>query len=87
MVVEKSIPWNNPVSHIPVKPPVRSPNPPQWLKDLDEKGWAIVKGVISPEQAADYRDRANDWLEGFKLGYDRNKPETWHKENLPRHGK
>lgn len=87
MVVQKSIPWDNPFSHVPIKAPPRPTDSPQWLKDLDEKGWAIVKGVITPEEAAQYRDKANDWLEGFKMGYKRDDPSTWHKQNLPRHVK
>jgi len=63
----------------------RNADSPQWLRDLDEKGWAIIKGVVSPEKAAEYRDKAFEWLEGFKLGYKRDDPTTWKKENLPRH--
>ena len=49
--------------------------------------WAIVKGVMTPEKAAQYRDRANDWLEGFGFGYKRDDPATWQKAMLPRHAK
>ena len=41
--------------------------------------------MVSPEKAAHYRDEAFKWLEGFKMGYKRDDPSTWKKENLPRH--
>lgn len=40
---------------------------------------------MDPQKALAYADQANDWLEGFKLGYKRDDPSTWHKEQLPRH--
>jgi len=82
---ERSIPWNNPISKHNVQINSKAVKAEPWMSDLLEKGWAVVKGVITPEKAADYASRANDWLEGFKLGYDRNDRSTWQKKNLPRH--
>ncbi|KAL4813452.1 hypothetical protein BDW67DRAFT_177894 [Aspergillus spinulosporus] len=58
---------------------------PQWLHDLHCNGWALVKGVIPKDKALSYADRAEDWLEGFNLGYKRDDPATWKSKNLPRH--
>ncbi|KAL3440168.1 hypothetical protein BJX65DRAFT_315049 [Aspergillus insuetus] len=68
-------------------PPLAKPtsNSPQWLHDLHQNGWALVKGVVPKEKALKYADRAEDWLEGFGLGYKRDDPTTWKSKNFPRH--
>lgn len=55
--------------------------------NLDANGFAVVKHVISPEQAAAYVDRAYTWLEGFGKGFDRNDRSTWKVQNLPNFNK
>jgi len=60
---------------------------PQWLKDLQRDGVVVVKGVITKEKAAEYAQRAEEWLEGFNLGYKRDDPSTWDVKNLPRHNR
>lgn len=50
---------------------------PDYVRQLDAQGFAVVKGVLDERQAAEYVDRANAWLEGFGKGFDRNDRETW----------
>jgi len=45
--------------------------------------FAVIKHVITPEQAASYVDRAYAWLEGFGKGFDRNDRSSWKVQNLP----
>lgn len=54
-----------------------------WEYNLRERGFTVVKGVISYERATQYQQKAYDWLKSFgtELNFDR--PETWIKENLP----
>ncbi|KZO90876.1 hypothetical protein CALVIDRAFT_489806, partial [Calocera viscosa TUFC12733] len=49
--------------------------------------FAVVKGVISKEKAAEYAVKGDDWLEGFNLGYKRDDRSTWNVKNLPRHNR
>jgi len=58
---------------------------PQWMKDLMRDGFVLVKGVITPEKAAEYVNQGEDWLEGFNLGYKRDDPSTWDVKSLPKH--
>ncbi|CAD6563606.1 MAG: hypothetical protein TREMPRED_000009 [Tremellales sp. Tagirdzhanova-0007] len=51
--------------------------------DLDKNGFAVVKHVITAEQAATYVDQAYAWLEGFGKGFDRNDRSTWKVDKLP----
>jgi hypothetical protein len=60
---------------------------PQWLKDLQRDGFVVVKGVVTPEKAAEYAEKGEEWLEGFKLGYQRDDPSTWDVKKLPRHNR
>ncbi|CAD6569285.1 MAG: hypothetical protein TREMPRED_005173 [Tremellales sp. Tagirdzhanova-0007] len=60
---------------------------PQWFKDLQRDGFAVIKGVVDPERAANYAERAEEWLEGFNLGYKRDDPVSWDVKHLPRHKK
>jgi len=55
------------------------------MKDLQRDGFVVVKGVITKEKAAEYAQQAEDWLEGFNLGYKRDDPTTWDVKNLPKH--
>ncbi|KAL9096133.1 MAG: hypothetical protein Q9165_001656 [Trypethelium subeluteriae] len=56
---------------------------PQWQLDLEQYGYAVVKGAVPEEHAANYVARMHQWLEGFNLGYDRNDRSTVHKDHLP----
>ncbi|KAJ0121515.1 uncharacterized protein J7T55_008679 [Diaporthe amygdali] len=58
---------------------------PQWLHDLHRNGWALVKEAVPRERALNYAQKAEDWLEGFKLGYKRDDRSTWKSKNIPRH--
>jgi len=61
---------------------------PQWLKDFQRDGFVVIKGVVSKEKALGYyANAAEDWLEGFNLGYKRDDPSTWNVKNLPRHNR
>jgi len=51
--------------------------------DFARNGYAIIKSAISPERAQYYRDQQLSWLEGFKLGFDRNDKSTWNNERVP----
>ncbi|KAI5477303.1 phytanoyl-CoA dioxygenase family protein [Pseudohyphozyma bogoriensis] len=51
--------------------------------DLVRDGYAVVKGVVSPERAGMYVDEMQSWLEGFGLGYKRDDPSTVREECLP----
>jgi hypothetical protein len=36
-----------------------------WQADLATKGYAVVKGAVPKERAADYASRMHAWLEGL----------------------
>nr|XP_031858563.1 uncharacterized protein CI109_006086 [Kwoniella shandongensis]KAA5525635.1 hypothetical protein CI109_006086 [Kwoniella shandongensis] len=55
----------------------------QFLKDIDEKGYTVIPGVIAAEKAKEYEDRAYKWLESFGKGFKKDDKETWKVENLP----
>ena len=52
---------------------------------LTDWQWALVKGAVPKERALNYADKAEDWLEGFNMGYRRNDRSTWKPTNIPRH--
>lgn len=54
---------------------------PQWQRDLDDKGYAVVKGVLSPERARYYTEQALRWASEF--GFDEKDRSTWAGDNLP----
>ncbi|KAH7074452.1 hypothetical protein BKA63DRAFT_595940 [Paraphoma chrysanthemicola] len=54
-----------------------------WRDDLAKDGYAVIKGAIPKERADKYADQMYSWLEGFKLGFDRNDLSTVHKDKLP----
>ncbi len=67
-----------PPSHVgSLKLRAESEQSPAFLKELQEKGYALVKNVISKEKSEEYVSRAFDWLEGFGLGFDRHDRSTW----------
>lgn len=53
--------------------------------ELAEKGFTVVKGVLSEERAAHYLERFWGWLESGAPGgqLDRHRPETWLTKNMP----
>lgn len=55
--------------------------------DFFREGFAIIKGVITKERAAEYVEASLDWLESFNIGFDRNDKSTWKKENVPQNFK
>ncbi|GAA6012673.1 hypothetical protein JCM10207_009079 [Rhodosporidiobolus poonsookiae] len=57
-----------------------------WRDEIVEKGYAVIP-AMSVEKALAMRDRAHQWLEDFKLGYKRDDPSTYTRENLPVHVK
>ncbi|KAI9661855.1 MAG: hypothetical protein M1821_009094 [Bathelium mastoideum] len=56
---------------------------PQWLLDLQRDGYAVVKGAVPEDHAANYVDRMHKWLEDFNLGYKRGDRSTVHRDHLP----
>lgn len=56
----------------------------KYEKELYEKGYVVVKGVISKEKAKDYEGQFFDWLEGLnETKIDRNDPSTWKGDQYP----
>ncbi|EXJ77298.1 hypothetical protein A1O3_10456 [Capronia epimyces CBS 606.96] len=55
----------------------------EWLNDLCENGYAVVKGAIPRERAVQYQQRAFDWLRSFGKGLDLEDRSTWTAEHLP----
>lgn len=54
-----------------------------WRDDFHKYGCTVVKGVITPERAAYYREKQIEWLKKFDLGFDENDKSTWTAEHLP----
>ncbi|KAF9892292.1 hypothetical protein FE257_002069 [Aspergillus nanangensis] len=54
-----------------------------WRDDFYSKGYAVIKGAISSEKAAHYRQKELDWLCSFDMGLDLNDRSTWTSEHLP----
>lgn len=44
-----------------------------------------MKGAVASEKALKYADSAEEWLEGFKMGYKRDEASTWKSKNIPKH--
>jgi len=55
--------------------------------ELEEKGYTVVKGVISKEKAAQYVDRIYQWLESFGTGFKADDRSTWRVSNVPPFGR
>ena len=49
--------------------------------------YVVMRNAISTEDAAKYADKAQEWLEGFNMGYKRDDPATWKKDNIPKQWK
>ncbi|GHJ86513.1 hypothetical protein NliqN6_2915 [Naganishia liquefaciens] len=56
----------------------------QFMKDFLRDGYVVMRNAISTEDAAKYADKAQEWLEGFNMGYKRDDPATWKKDNIPK---
>jgi hypothetical protein len=54
-----------------------------WHDEFHKTGVAVVKGVVTPERAAYYRQKQVEWLQSFGLGFDPNGESTWTQEHLP----
>lgn len=50
---------------------------------MGRTGYVVVKSAIPRERAEKYVDKAYSFLESFNLGFDRNDPSTFDKDNLP----
>lgn len=44
-----------------------------------------MKEAVPKERALNYSLKAEEWLEGFKMGYKRDDRSTWKSKNIPRH--
>lgn len=58
---------------------------PDWLVELHRKGWTVVPRIIPREKALAYAENAYQWLESWKLGFDRNNSKTRNASHLPFH--
>lgn len=56
-----------------------------FLKDLREKGYAVVPNLVPKERCDEYVNSALTWLEDFGLGFKRDDKKTWHADKLPVH--
>jgi len=56
---------------------------PQFLIDLEENGYTVVKGVVPKEHCKEFQESALNWLEGFPYGFKRDDRSTWDNEHLP----
>ncbi|GLI76566.1 hypothetical protein PoHVEF18_004839 [Penicillium ochrochloron] len=54
-----------------------------WRDDLHEKGYVVLKNVVSEERALYYHQKMIDWLGSFDNGFDIKDRSTWTEENLP----
>jgi hypothetical protein len=53
------------------------------LAQSHEKGYVVLKNVVSEERALYYRQKMLDWLGSFDNGFDIQDRSTWTEENLP----
>lgn len=56
---------------------------PEWLTKLEQDGFVVVPGVVSPGDCAEFREEALRWLEKFPHGFKREDRSTWTAEHLP----
>lgn len=56
---------------------------PEWLTSLERDGFVVVPGVVSQDDAAEFREEALRWLERFPHGFKRDDRSTWTANNLP----
>ncbi|OAA68015.1 Phytanoyl-CoA dioxygenase [Niveomyces insectorum RCEF 264] len=54
-----------------------------WRDELEKKGYAVVRGAVSPERAKYYQQKAFDWLKSFDPSLDLEDPSTWKTAHLP----
>jgi hypothetical protein len=54
-----------------------------WRDELHERGYVVIKNVVSKERAGYYHQKMLDWLGSFDNGFDINDKSTWTSENLP----
>lgn len=62
---------------------VASDAKPEWLTNLERDGFAVVPGVVSTDDCAEFREEALRWLEKFPHGFKRDDRSTWTAEHLP----
>lgn len=58
-----------------------SSSAPSWKRDLEEHGFAIVRGVVTPERASKYVAAAHKWAGQF--GWSAEDRSTWNTAHLP----
>ncbi|GJN89574.1 hypothetical protein Rhopal_002561-T1 [Rhodotorula paludigena] len=58
-----------------------SSSAPSWKRDLEEHGFAIVRGVVTPERASEYVAAAHKWAGQF--GWSAEDRSTWNTAHLP----
>ncbi|GAA5994438.1 phytanoyl-CoA dioxygenase family protein [Rhodotorula paludigena] len=58
-----------------------SSSAPSWKRDLEEHGFAIVRGVVTPERASEYVAAAHTWAGQF--GWSAEDRSTWNTAHLP----
>lgn len=54
-----------------------------WRDEFHKNGCVLIKGAITPERAAYYRQKQIEWLKRFELGFDENDESTWTADHLP----
>lgn len=54
-----------------------------WRDELHERGYVVIKNVVSKERALYYNQKMLDWLGSFDNAFDINDKSTWTSENLP----
>jgi hypothetical protein len=54
---------------------------PAWLTELEENGFAVVRGVLTPERASEYVAAAYKWASQF--GWSAEDRSTWNSAHLP----
>jgi len=56
---------------------------PQWLLELEENGYVVVRNVIPKAACDEFVEDSLKWLEGFPFGFKRDDRGTWTDEHLP----
>lgn len=56
---------------------------PEWQQKLEQDGFVVVPGVVSPQDCTEFCEEALNWLEKFPHGFKRDDRSTWTSENLP----
>ncbi|KAK9792461.1 hypothetical protein WJX73_006649 [Symbiochloris irregularis] len=74
-----------PTASPPPKPTAIAQSP-LFLKaalDLKQRGWALIDGILSPEDCEQYIQGLWAWLEGLGTGISRDDPNTWKPPHWP----